>query len=84
MWRRFTVFGAGGKIIYSVKIANAMWTDDEITPVALPLLEALGKNLPEELASALSADVRAFNAYAKKKYREMPITPKEEIPPDPE
>jgi len=58
---RFTVFGLDQKVIYSVKIVNPVWVGEEMDPIILSFLSALSKNLPEDLAREMSADVEAFS-----------------------
>ena len=58
---RFTVFGLDQKVIYSVKIVNPVWVDKEMDPIILSFLSALSKNLPQDLALEMSADVEAFS-----------------------
>jgi hypothetical protein len=79
---RFTVFGPNDKIIYSVKLANPIWEDVDMNPMTMPSLGLLGENLPENLYTALSADVKEFVEYARKKYEEMRemFPPEEEFP----
>jgi len=64
---RFTVFGLDQKVIYSVKIVNPVWVDEEMDPIVLSFLWVLTKNLPEDLAHVLSADVEAFYIHANEK-----------------
>jgi hypothetical protein len=68
---RFTVFGMDHKIIYSVRTVNRPWVNDDMDPIALPLLDAVGGNLPPELAAELSDDVHAFFSYELEKIQEI-------------
>jgi len=79
---RFTIFGPEDKIIYSVKIANPIWEDVDMNPMSMPSLGILSENLPENLQSVLSADVKEFVGFARKKYEEMRemFPPEEESP----
>lgn len=65
---RFTVFGLDQKIIYSVKIVNPVWLNDEADPTILSHLSILSKSLPENLNSKMSKEVREFHVYAKEKH----------------
>ena len=77
---RFTVFGPNDKIIYSVKIANPIWEDVDMNPMSMPSLGILSENLPDDLYSVLSADVKEFVEFAKIKYDEL----REKYPPEEE
>ena len=76
----FTVFGPGDKIIYSVKIVDPIWEDVDMNPMTMPSLGLLGENLPEDLYSVLSSDVKEFVEYAKERYEEL----REMFPPEEE
>jgi len=82
---RFTIFGPGDKIIYSIKTANPMWEDVDMNPLTMPSLGLISENLPEELYSALSADIKEFVEYARIRYAELRemFPPEEEKPQDP-
>jgi len=83
---RFTIFGPEDKIIYSVKIANPLWEDVDMNPMTMPSLGFLSENLPENLYSVLSADVKEFVEFAREKYeevRKMLPQEQEEEPTDP-
>jgi hypothetical protein len=76
----FTVFGPEDKIIYSVKLANPIWEDVDMNPMTMPSLGLISENLPEKLYEALSADVKEFVSYARKRYEEL----REMFPPEEE
>ena len=79
---RYTVFGPNDKIIYSVKMADPIWEDVDMNPMSMPALGLLSQNLPENIYSVLSADVKEFTAFAIEKYEEMRkmYPPEEELP----
>jgi hypothetical protein len=78
---RYTIFGLENEVIYSVKIANPLWDDGSMNPMNLYVVELLTANLPEDLYSAISADVRAYREYARLRIEElMEIVPEEEEP----
>lgn len=81
---RYTIFGHNDVIIYSVKIATPLWEDVDMNPMTMPSLGILSENLPEDLYTVLSADVKDFAEYAKVKYEEMrkAAPPEEEYDPD--
>jgi hypothetical protein len=68
---RFTIFGPGNEVIYSVKIANPIWENADMNPMVIHTLMGISDNLPENLHSALSADVKDFSEYVRKKIEEM-------------
>jgi hypothetical protein len=68
---RYTIFGPNDKIIYSVKIAGPFWEDIDMNPTTFPSLGALGENLPENLYAVMSADVKEYLEFARKKLDEM-------------
>ena len=77
---RYTVFGPNDKIIYSVKMADPIWEDVDMNPMSMPALGLLSQNLPENLYSVLSADVKEFTKFAIEKYEEV----KKMFPPETE
>ena len=80
---RYTIFGLDYAIIYSVKIANPLWDDGSMNPMNLFVVELLTTNLPEDLYSAMPADINAYREYARTRFEEMmEVVPEKE--PEPE
>lgn len=62
---RFTKFGPDGKVIYSVRNSNLEWITAEADPELPFALLAVRANLPENVATLLSDDLKSFDAYVQ-------------------
>jgi len=81
---RYTIFGLENEVIYSVKIANPLWDDGSMNPMNLFVVELLTTNLPEDLYSAMSADINAYREHVRARIKELMETVPMEEEPEPE
>jgi len=67
---RFTVYGPNDRVIYSVRMPNNVWVTEDMDPIAIILLHAISRSLPENVLELLSNDVKSFEDYVQKRIEE--------------
>jgi hypothetical protein len=67
---RLTMFGPGGKAIYSIRHANHAWIGVDQDPLLPFALLSLRRNLPGDIEKLLADDLAAFDAFVQESIAE--------------